>query len=95
MNWFFIPVLAVYLYIIFKMREKIKLFIIIQMVQSQILKQVQADPTTIAIHGFNLIAAFVLMPIFFLGWALLFQNIPYSYNWMYSVIAYASTIFSL
>jgi hypothetical protein len=94
MNWFFIPVLVVYLYIIYRLREKAKLYIIIQIVQSQILKNIP-DPTEVAIQGYNLVASFILLPIFFLGWAMLFGNIPYTYDWTYSIIAYASTLLAL
>jgi hypothetical protein len=64
------------------------------MVQSQILKAIP-DPTEVVVHGYNLIASFILLPIFFLGWAMLFGNIPYAYDWTYSFVAYASTVLAL
>jgi hypothetical protein len=95
MNWIMLPVLVVYALVVWAIRDRIKKFILQEMVRTKILKQLGGYKIELMLAGYHLVAAFVLLPVLFLTIALLFNNIPYSYSWLYSIVAYGFYITSL
>lgn len=88
MNWIMLPVLVIYIMVAWAMRDKVKKLVLQEMVRTKILKQLGGYKIEITLMAYHLVASFILMPTLFLAIALLFNNIPYSYNWLYSIVAY-------
>lgn len=95
MNWIMLPVLLVYVALVVILQQKLKNVILQAIVRSKILKIMGGRSTIIAIETYNIVFAFVLIPIFFVGLAIFFNDIPYRYNWYISIAAYVSSFLSL
>lgn len=95
MNWIMLPVLLVYVGLVVILQQKLKSVILQAIVRSKILKVMGGHSTVVAIEAYNIVFAFVLIPIFFLGLAMFFNDIPYQYNWYISIAAYVSSFLSL
>lgn len=95
MNWVMIPIIIVYVAVIYQIRQKIRNKILMNMVRKNILNSKKPFNPDLIIQGYNLVFAFILLPILFLSWSMLFYSTPYTYNWLYSVVAYTVTITAL
>ena len=95
MNWIMLPVIAIYIIVVFQIRKKIRDSVLRNMVRKNILNSQNPFNPEFIIQGYNLIFAFVLLPVLFVSWAMLFGSLPYTYNWLYSVIAYGMTLTAL
>lgn len=90
MNWWMIPVMLALVVVIMQLSKKTKIYVMKQLVMSNILKQTGlSEEWAIQIH--NLIFAFVVVPVIFLIIALFRYDTSYSYNWMISIVVYLST----
>ena len=90
MNWWMVPVMLGLIVIIMQLSKRTKIYVMKQMVLSNILKQTGlSEEWAIQIH--NLIFAFVVVPVIFLIIALFRYDTSYSYNWMISIVVYLST----
>jgi hypothetical protein len=95
MNWIMIPVILIYVAVIYQIRHKIRQHILMNIVRQNILNSRNPFNPEFMIQGYNLVFAFVLLPILFLSLSMLFNSFPFTYNWLYSIIAYAVTITAL
>jgi hypothetical protein len=93
MNWWLLPVIIVFLIVLYTISEKAKTYLLMQMVKNQILKDVGVAEDLI-IQSYNLLYSFVIIPILFMAVSLL-MGTPYEYSFLYSVIFYASTFILL
>jgi hypothetical protein len=85
-----VPVMLGLIVIIMQLSKRTKIYVMKQMVLSNILKQTGlSEEWAIQIH--NLIFAFVVVPVIFLIIALFRYDTSYSYNWMISIVVYLST----
>jgi hypothetical protein len=94
MNWWMLPVMLALSFVVLQLSRKTKLYVIKQLVVSNILKQTGlSEEWAIQIH--NLIFSFVVVPILFLIIALFTYDTSYHYNWVISVVVYLSTFIVL
>ena len=90
-----LPVIIVYIAVVFQIRRKIRDSLLRNMVRKNILNSRTPFNPDLIIHSYNIIFAFVLMPVLFISMSMLFGNVPYTYNWLYSVVAYGITVIAL
>jgi hypothetical protein len=96
MNWIMLPILFIYMIVIYQLRQKVRQYLLMNIVRQSVLKVMgHFDNTEIVITIYNLVFAFVLLPIFFIGVSLLIGHSPYAYNWLYSFVAYGMSITAL
>ena len=76
--------------VIMQLSKKTKIYVMKQLVLSNILKQTGLSEEW-AIQMHNLIFAFVVVPVIFLIIALFRYDTSYNYNWMISIVVYLST----
>jgi hypothetical protein len=90
MNWWMIPIMIALVIVVIQLSKKTKIYVVKQLVMSNILKQTGlSEEWAIQIH--NLIFSFVIVPVFFLIFALFRYDTSYNYNWMISIVMYLST----
>ena len=90
MNWWMIPIIIALVIVVIQLSKKTKIYVVKQLVMSSILKQTGlSEEWAIQIH--NLIFSFVIVPVFFLIFALFRYDTSYNYNWMISIVMYLST----
>lgn len=94
MNWIMLPVMLVYVTLIYLIRQKVRDYLLLRMVRKNILKTITGYQTDLIIHGYNIAFAFILLPILFMGVSL-FLGYTTSYNWLYSFVAYGMSIAAL
>jgi hypothetical protein len=93
MNWIMLPVVIALLAVIYALNQKSKKYLLMKMVQSKILHQMEYSEIVI-IQGYNLAYAFIVIPILLMAVALLTGNL-YTYNLTFSIVVYISTFLFL
>jgi hypothetical protein len=93
MNWIVLPVIITLLIVVYSLNQKSKKYLLMKMVQSKILHQMEYSEAAI-IHGYNLVYSFVIVPILLMAIAL-FTGSHYNYNFTFSVVVYVSTFMFL
>lgn len=94
MNWIMIPVLIIYFIVVMEIKKRFKTYLLQEIVRIRILKNQEYFPD-LTIQLFNGALSFILLPIFMIGMALMLGNIPYSYDWTLSVVAYFATVLAM
>jgi hypothetical protein len=93
MNWIMLPVVIALLAVIYALNQKSKKYLLMKMVQSKILHQMEYSEVAI-IQGYNLVYAFIVVPILLMAIALLTGD-AYTYNLTFSIVVYISTFLFL
>lgn len=94
MNWIMIPVLIIYVVIAMELKRRFKTYLLQEIVRIRVLKNKEYFPD-LTIQLFNGVLSFVLLPIFMIGLALMVGNVPYTYDWTLSIVAYLATVLAM
>lgn len=93
MRWILLPVILALLIVVFLLSQKIKRYLLMKIVQSQILQQF-AYSEDVVIQVSNLGYAFVIIPVLLMAFSL-FMGQPYTYSLTVSVVVYISSFMLL
>jgi hypothetical protein len=93
MNWIVFPVIIVLLMVVYSLNQKSKKYLLMKMVQSKILHQMEYSESLI-IHGYNLAYSFIIIPVLLMAIALFTGN-NYTYDFTFSLVVYISTFMFL
>lgn len=93
MNWIMLPAITALLFVVYKLQEKSKRYLLMKIVQRTILHKIPYSENLI-IQGFNLTYSFIIVPILLMAIALLIGS-SYTYSFTVSVVVYISTFMLL